>query len=51
MEPQTDIQPIEEDDKQPVSDITLILPLLNEEESLRPLIAKIRDVLNESDWT
>lgn len=32
-------------------DLTLIIPLLNEEESLRPLMEKIRDTLNNSGLT
>ena len=36
--------------KYPV-DLTLVIPLLNEEESLRPLMEKIRDTLNNSGLT
>ncbi|MFT5366739.1 MAG: glycosyltransferase involved in cell wall biosynthesis [Candidatus Latescibacterota bacterium] len=32
-------------------DLTLIIPLLNEEESLRPLVEKIRDTLNGTNLT
>jgi glycosyltransferase involved in cell wall biosynthesis len=38
MNTQTQIDPV---------DLTLIIPLLNEEESLRPLVDKIRDTLND----
>ena len=51
MTSQSDIQaaPDEKAGKSP--DITLVIPLLNEEESLRPLMQKIVDVLSQTDWT
>jgi len=51
MEFQTDVQPMDKNETQGAPDITLIIPLLNEEESLRPLMDKIRDEFEESEWT
>ena len=35
----------------PMPDLSLVIPLLNEEESLRPLMAQIRGVLATQDLT
>ena len=45
MNSQTDIQTTEKNGTENALDLTLVIPLLNEEESLKPLVQKIRDVL------
>jgi glycosyltransferase involved in cell wall biosynthesis len=51
MNSQTDIQPIENNEMDNTTDLTLVIPLLNEEESLKPLMQQIRDVLVDRDLT
>ena len=50
MNSQTDIQPIENNEMDNTTDLTLVIPLLNEEESLKPLMQQIRDVLVDLRW-
>jgi glycosyltransferase involved in cell wall biosynthesis len=49
MNSQTDIQPKENSETENAIDLTLVISLLNEEESLKPLVQKIREVLADSD--
>ena len=51
MTTQPDTQAIEMSETDANPDLTLVIPLLNEEESLRPLMQQIRDVLIREDLT
>ena len=51
MTTQPDTQAPDMSETNPIPDLTLVIPLLNEEESLRPLMQKIRDVLAKEKLT
>lgn len=49
MNPQPDIDPISEMASDDTPDLSLVIPLLNEEESLQPLTQKIQEVMAEQN--
>ncbi len=48
MNTQPSIESISENTSESVPNVSLVIPLLNEEESLRPLMQKIREVFNQN---